>query len=76
MSDSHLLIGTVGTLAQIIEQQRPAAPAIVIIGEVVRVRERLDELAAEAARVTQAALRRGREEPFQWLEPPPIPVNP
>ncbi|HUY19627.1 MAG TPA: siroheme synthase CysG [Candidatus Binataceae bacterium] len=76
LSDSRLLTGTVGTLAAIIERKRPAAPAIVIIGEVVRIRERLDALAAEAARLTPAAVGSARERPPGWLEQPSIPVNP
>ncbi|HTW87721.1 MAG TPA: siroheme synthase CysG [Candidatus Binataceae bacterium] len=76
MSDSRLLIGTVETLAQMVEQQRPASPAIVIIGEVVRVRERLDQFAVQAAGLTRAEVTNGREGPFRWVELPPIPVNP
>lgn len=76
LSDSRLLSGTVGSLPRIVERQQPASPAIVIIGEVVRLRERLDELAAEAARLTQAAGMSGQEGPHGWLEQPPIPVNP
>ena len=34
--------GTVGTLASIVEAKRPRAPTLVIVGEVVRLREKLD----------------------------------
>ena len=34
--------GTVGTLAALIEDERPRAPTLVIVGEVVRLREKLD----------------------------------
>ena len=33
--------GTVGTLASIVEERRPRAPTLVIVGEVVRLRDKL-----------------------------------
>src|SRR5207302_10773505 len=35
------LVGTLGTIAEVAEQEHAAAPAVVVIGEVVRLRERL-----------------------------------
>ncbi len=70
-ADSALLIATLATLAEQARSRRPAGPAIVIIGEVVRVRERLDRLAAEADRRARS-VDRGPADPF---EPAPFTAN-
>ena len=58
--------GTVGTLASIVEGKRPRAPTLVIVGEVVRLREKLawyhPRRSAESAFVSRAT-RSGPEAP-------------
>ena len=40
-SAQNVLTGTVGTLPSIVERKRPQAPTLVIVGEVVRLRDKL-----------------------------------
>ena len=52
-------VGTLGTLTAIVERERPRAPTLVIVGEVVRLREKLawyhPSRSAESAFVPRAA---------------------